>query len=66
MRRSFPGIERRLAQNSTDLRGRMEELQRLRLAVKLAEASSGGSSALLNRLRASPRGIVPAKEHAHP
>jgi hypothetical protein len=66
MRQSFPDIERRLAQNSADLRSRMAELQKLRLAVKRAEASSGSSSAPLNRLRASPRDIVPSTKHAHP
>jgi hypothetical protein len=48
MRQSFPDIERRLAQNSADLRSRMAELQKLRLAVKRAEASSGSSSGALS------------------
>jgi hypothetical protein len=65
MRQSFPDIERRLAQNSADLRSRMAELQKLRLAVKRAEASSG-STARSNRHRASPRVIAPSTEHARP
>ena len=39
MRQSFQDIERRLAQNAADLRSRMAEMQKLRLAVKRAEAS---------------------------
>ena len=57
MRQSFSDIERRLAQNSADLRSRMAEMQKLKLAVKRAEASFGGG-ARLNRheqiLRSSP------------
>jgi hypothetical protein len=34
MRQSFPDIERRLAQNAADLRSRMAEMQKLKLAVK--------------------------------
>jgi hypothetical protein len=43
MRRSFRDIERRLAQNAADLRSRMAEMQKLKLAVKRAEASFSGS-----------------------
>jgi hypothetical protein len=65
MRQAFPDIERRLAQNAADLRSRMAEMQKLRLAVKRAEASFGGS-ARLNRHRASPRLIAPPTKHVHP
>jgi hypothetical protein len=64
MRQSFPDIERRLAQNAVDLRSRMAEMQKLRLAVKRAEASFGGS-ARSNRRRASPR-VAPSTKHVRP
>jgi hypothetical protein len=54
MRQSFPDIEQRLAQNAADLRSCMAEMQKLRLAVKRAEASFSGN-ARPNRHRASPR-----------
>jgi hypothetical protein len=65
MRQSIPDIERRLAQNAADLRSRMAEMQKLRLAVKRAEASFGGS-ARSNRHRASPRVSVRSNKHVHP
>ena len=65
MRQSFPDIERRLAQNAADLRSRMEEMQKLKLAVKRAEASFG-SSARSNRHRASPRVLAPSTKHVRP
>jgi hypothetical protein len=65
MRQSFPDIERRLAQNAADLRSRMAEMQKLRLAVKRAEASFSGS-VRSNGHRASPRVIAPSTKHARP
>jgi hypothetical protein len=65
MRQSYPDMERRLAQNEADLRSHMAEMQKLRLAVKRAEASFGGS-ARLNRLRASPRIIAPSTRSVRP
>jgi hypothetical protein len=34
MRQSFPDLERRLARNSADLRARMAEVKKLRLAIE--------------------------------
>jgi hypothetical protein len=65
MRQSFPDIERRLAQNAADLRSRMAEMQKLRLAVKRAEASFSGS-VRSNGHRASPSVIAPSTKHARP
>jgi hypothetical protein len=65
MRQSFPELERRLAQNSADLRNRMAEMQKLRLAVKRAEASFGGSARTI-RHRASPRVIAPTTAYVRP
>jgi hypothetical protein len=65
MRQSFPEIERRLTQNSADLRNRMAEMQKLRLAVKRAEASLDGSARLI-RHWASPKIIAPSTEHVRP
>jgi hypothetical protein len=65
MRQSFPEIERRLTQNSADLRNRMAEMQKLRLAVKRAEASLVGSARLI-RHWASPKIIAPSTEHVRP
>jgi hypothetical protein len=59
MRQSFPDIERRLAQNAADLRSRMAEMQKLRLAVKRGSVRSNGH-------RASPRVIAPSTKHARP
>jgi hypothetical protein len=65
MRQSFPDIEQRLAQNAADLRSCMAEMQKLRLAVKRAEASFSGS-ARSNRHRASPRVSARSTKHVRP
>jgi hypothetical protein len=65
MRQSFPDMEQRLAQDAADLRSRMEEMRKLRVAVKRAEASFGGS-ARLNRLPARPRVIAPSIRDVRP
>jgi hypothetical protein len=39
MRQSVVAIERRLVQNAADIRSRMAEMQKLKLAVKRAEGS---------------------------
>jgi hypothetical protein len=65
MRQSFPDIERRLAQNAADLRSRMAEMQKLRLAVKRAEASFR-SSARSNRHRANPKVSAGSTRHVRP
>ena len=65
MRQSVPDIERHLAQTAADLRSRMAEMQKLRLAVKRAKASPSGS-ARSNRHQASPRGIAPSTKRARP
>jgi hypothetical protein len=67
MRLTFPDIERCLAQNAADLRSCMAEMQKLRLAVKRAEASVSGS-ARSNGRRASPRvGVrLTRTRHVHP
>jgi hypothetical protein len=65
MRQSFPNIERRLAQSAADLRSCMAEMQKLRLAVRRAEASFSGS-ARSNRHRASPRVGARSTKHVRP
>jgi hypothetical protein len=65
MKQSFPDLERRLAQNAADLRGRMAEMQRLRLAVRRAEASFSGS-ARSNRHQASPGVNARSIRHVRP
>jgi hypothetical protein len=61
----FAELERRLAQNSADLRDRMEEMQKLRLAVKRAEASFSDNARTI-RHRASPSVIAPSTGHVRP
>jgi hypothetical protein len=65
MRQSFSDMEQRLAQNAADLRSRREEMRKLRVAVKRAEASFGGS-ARLNGLPARPRVIAPSIKDVRP
>jgi hypothetical protein len=65
MRQSFPQIERRLSKISTDLRNRMAEMRKLRLAVKRAEASFGGNARTTHH-RSGPRVIAPSTEHVRP
>ena len=65
MRQSIPDIERRLAHNAADLRSRMAEMQKLRLAVKRAEASLGGNARTTHH-RSGPRVIAPLTEHVRP
>jgi hypothetical protein len=65
MRQSFPDIERRLAHNAADLRSCMAEMQKLRLAVRRAEASFCGS-ARSNRHRAIPRVSARSTKHVRP
>jgi len=62
MRQSFPSIERRLAQSAADLRSCMAEMEKLRLAVRRAEASFNGS-VRSNRHRASPRVSARSTKH---
>jgi hypothetical protein len=65
MRQSILQIEGRLSQISTDLRDRMAEMRKLRLAVKRAEASFGGNARITHR-RAVPRVIPPSTELVRP
>ena len=65
MRQSFPDIERRLARNAADLRSRMAEMQKLRLAVRRAEPSFSGS-ARSDRHRASPKVSARSTRHVRP
>jgi hypothetical protein len=67
MRQSFPDIERRLAQNAADLRSRMAEMQKLRLAEKRAEAWAVSASSLsrMPTTYALPPGSVKVRRACH-